>query len=624
MKGFLKKSVVLFLLFTLVFSFSYFLTPQTSFAVNGAPAPVVNTPATTVGTSAVASSAPTPAGAAKNDNWFSKSWSSLGSKFANYGAGVLEASVMWTIQIVLYVLGIIGGTLVAIAGSLFDLALNFSVFQFKALLDNTTSLNTLWALFRDFVNISFIFMLIYIAIKKILSSEGFNEKKLIGALIYDAIFVNFSMLIAKIIIDFGNIFAIAIYNQINGGWGISSVIFNSLGITSLFSEGFSINIAAQTFTILILALKVALVFAATYVFLWAALIFIGRSVMLLYLIIISPIAFSGNAMPALKSEAGNWWKELLHQVFLAPVFLLFMLIVSRIVGAAAGTDITKVLDAASNLQPSALNVSAIFAFLFAIFLMLRALKETKKLSGQVADMAMKIAQGVGAAVAIAVTGGAALNGMAFSALGKGGSDAAKKAKDEGRGLIGQQMARLSFAADKSKTIKFATGGYEKETGVFGAATRFVRGKTISGTKTGTFGAVDLAKIQKDKEKLKQLTETESNVVSQAENRLGKDFEGFEKQSKSINDTQAENIESLSKTEAALEMANRSLEDMLKNPGKYPKEEDAKIMAEAAKAEKARNEAKKNLDQSSQDFNDPDFKRKEARFKKAKAMFVIFA
>ncbi len=130
--------------------------------------------------------------------------------------------------------------------------------------------------------------------------------------------------------------------------------------------------------------------------------------MLLYLIITSPIAFSGNALPALKGYQKSHWTDLLHQTFLAPVFLLFMLIVARILGAPGIKDaITKANGT------GAVNVSGYFYYIFAIYFLKIALDKTKELSGDVADMAVKIAKGVGVAVAAAVTGGASLSAGAI-------------------------------------------------------------------------------------------------------------------------------------------------------------------------------------------------------------------
>ena len=72
-----------------------------------------------------------------------------------------------------------------------------------------------WTLVRDLLNLVFIFILLFAAISTILQYGGFEIKKVLPSLIVVALLVNFSMMIAKMVIDASHIFAWEFYNQID-------------------------------------------------------------------------------------------------------------------------------------------------------------------------------------------------------------------------------------------------------------------------------------------------------------------------------------------------------------------------------------------------------------------------
>ena len=64
------------------------------------------------------------------------------------------------------------------------------------------SIKTIWVLLRDTANITFIFILLYAAIKQIVMGEV--ATKTLKNIIIAAVLINFSLFITKVVIDVGN------------------------------------------------------------------------------------------------------------------------------------------------------------------------------------------------------------------------------------------------------------------------------------------------------------------------------------------------------------------------------------------------------------------------------------
>ena len=71
-----------------------------------------------------------------------------------------------------------------------------------------------WGAVRDVANIFFILMLLYVAIKTVLSLNVTDNKRLVGVIIIVALLINFSLFTTKVVIDASNILAKIFYNNI--------------------------------------------------------------------------------------------------------------------------------------------------------------------------------------------------------------------------------------------------------------------------------------------------------------------------------------------------------------------------------------------------------------------------
>ncbi|MEW5907749.1 MAG: hypothetical protein AB1643_01010 [Patescibacteria group bacterium] len=224
-----------------------------------------------------------------------------------------------------------------------------------------------WSLSRDLVNLFFIFILLYIAIATILQISGYGIKDLLVRVIIIALLVNFSLMITKVVIDASNILALGFYNRIQTitpagvvNYGdITGVLMQGTHMNDIFNvdgwEGFDPNDnSEQTMRSVIIntIFGSILILVLAFVFFAATILFIIRTIVLLFLMILAPLAFLAMALPATRSLAHRWWTTLFHQAFFAPIFLFFVWIVANIIASEQFNNAINMtgVDAASRIS----------------------------------------------------------------------------------------------------------------------------------------------------------------------------------------------------------------------------------------------------------------------------------
>lgn len=231
-----------------------------------------------------------------------------------------------------------GGLVVRLGGLLLDGTIKNLVIEMGDIYESNVgySVNMLWKVIRDALNMLFIFGLVFIGIKTILNSEDSGTRRALGLLIAAALLINFSLYITKVVVDFSNIAAIQIHtSMVNGITGSSGINLGSARFTggedsiagaflqvsratTLFSDVSHLNVLAYSIMTLIFLIVAGMVFA------FGAFMLLARFIALTIYMIFSPIMFLGWIFPQLMSFSKNWWKGFFKQAFFAPAFF-FML-----------------------------------------------------------------------------------------------------------------------------------------------------------------------------------------------------------------------------------------------------------------------------------------------------------
>ena len=354
--------------------------------------------------------------------------------------------------------------LAGFASEFFNVSIQFSLTGETFDAEKNIMIKEGWILIRDLFNLVFIFILLAAAISTILQHGGLEIKKVLPSLIVVALLVNFSLMIAKMVIDASHIFAWEFYNQIDVTDGGTYQFANSTGsvesnrlftkknLAGVFLAGFNpqqillgkatiqdgkpvlmspfneMVIKARegvkeggggkTFldimpgVIIIILSEAVLAIYAALILLVGAIMFILRVVVLWLVMIFSPIAFFGMILPSMQKYSGMWWKYLIDQSFFAPAFLFMFMLATKFINSKLIDSLFTVEKNSDSMIVAGLNMGQIlivfFNFLVVGLLLAACLIVAKQLGGKTAEF------GIGGAHKIK---GLALGGVKYGWAG---------------------------------------------------------------------------------------------------------------------------------------------------------------------------------------------------------------
>ncbi len=329
------------------------------------------------------------------------------------------------------------------AGWLLNWSIEQSIINFKALAE-LSFITESWKIIRDLANISFIFILLYIAISTILQINAGESKKLLTYVIIVALLVNFSAVLTRTVIDISNVVSVSFYNNIGteSPPDISTIFVKGAGVR-YFSGAEPADAPGglrggdTNGQIIINALgDLALMTVTIFVLLAAGILFIIRTLILLLLIILAPLAFLGFALPKFgKNISGKWTTELTNQAIFAPVFMIMLFVTLKVTDSRA--------ELLSHDGPGG---NGFIIYIFLIGFMLASILIASKLGARGGSWANKIAVGGSKATgrfASTQTLGRAANAVAESKLAKSAASKSPRIAGTLRSTL-QKGANLKF------------------------------------------------------------------------------------------------------------------------------------------------------------------------------------
>ena len=253
-----------------------------------------------------------------------------------------EAETFWTapVQTILWNLVVsFFGMLVYIGAAILDFGIDRFVLGFGGTFNNSgigVAVNNTWGIIRDFVNLFFIFGLVYIGLKMILDSDNSNTRRWLVNLIMAALLVNFSLLATKLVVDFSNqvsaeiaVAGLGAKADGNGKYesNVGEMLMKRMGLTTAFNKGQPSGSGyGYIFGTAILFMISAFVFGA------GGILLIVRFAILNLFLVLSPIMFASWILPGLKDTMDRYWQEFLKRCFFAPVYLTFIYFSFQIIG----------------------------------------------------------------------------------------------------------------------------------------------------------------------------------------------------------------------------------------------------------------------------------------------------
>lgn len=183
----------------------------------------------------------------------------------------------------------------------------------------------IWTTMMNVVNSFVLALLIYVAFMNILriQLDSYAVKKFLPTFIMTIILANFSFLIARIIIDLGNM-AITVFLHGDPANGMSGV-FGNLIADGPPAPGTSLPAGSNYYgTIFSYTIKQLVGITGAVLMFILAIIFFIRNYMLYFLVAMAPLGFLAMALPLTKKYFQMWWSNFTKWVFM-PVVSIFWL-----------------------------------------------------------------------------------------------------------------------------------------------------------------------------------------------------------------------------------------------------------------------------------------------------------
>lgn len=363
----------------------------------------------------------------------------------------------------------IGGIFLTLGGTLLSGAITQTILNAGWWLGDGSSVGTgireMWTVIRDIFNIVFIFAFIFIGIKTILNADDSGVKRSLGLLIVAALLINFSLYFAQVIIDFSNIAAVQVHNQILKTEGIGSAetpindpeylapqhggivgaFMDTVNISSWWGGTEDLNMSGTQIFIYAIMMLFFLIITGIVCGMGAILL-IRRFISLIIYLILSPIMFAGWIFPAFMGYQAKWRKGFLEQAFFAPAFL-FMLYLSLFVLGRVKAELGIESDTQYGAVFDGSSFTIFLFFCMGIGFLYASIKVGEMMSVAGASGMVKSLnsmKGMAQSLAYRNTVGRSMR------LGVKGLDALDRAADNKKGLVGLSARTARFlGADES-------------------------------------------------------------------------------------------------------------------------------------------------------------------------------
>ncbi len=351
------------------------------------------------------------------------------------------------------------GYLVYFAGAAFDFVVNISIVQFKVFVDSGF-VNAGWGILRNVCNLFFIFILLYTALKTVLGMEG-DTKRAVIRVVLCALFINFSLTATKLVIDAGNATALYFYNASTRGGPLSEQIMettHAIGLSGLVTAGraaaASGGVSGTTGTAgtslwtnfddkgvmeIVVSGFLGLIFIGIVLLLLvaSAAMFITRIVYLIWILITSPYPFLTYAYSG-DSNPKDWFKTLMDQTFLAPIFFIIFYIALTVAAALPAATTAHFADVGPVTGILLQNIVKVVNFIIVICFFTAALTTAKGMSGKWGQAAAGFAESK-----LKSYGAKGGEFLAKNTLGRGGRVVARA----GQGLADNRITRRLAQGD---------------------------------------------------------------------------------------------------------------------------------------------------------------------------------
>lgn len=264
---------------------------------------------------------------------------------SSFAGDAIDKLFFGFINLIVYTCLTVAAGVLWISGLLLDVAMLELVVNMKATIGRITAIYTVWQTMRDLANMFLIFIILYIAIQTILGSDDY--KKMLTKVVIVALFINFSLFFANVVIDASNMASTVFYTAIVGGNAQSCTGGNAGCLTYRVISGLQLDAiiaerdtqtltqltANATLGVFARIAGIFVILSAAFVFLASAVLLIKRFVLLIVLMMSSSLAFASQVLPQTEKLWKKWSESLITECVSTPVYFLFLWVVFKIIGS---------------------------------------------------------------------------------------------------------------------------------------------------------------------------------------------------------------------------------------------------------------------------------------------------
>jgi hypothetical protein len=504
-KKLILATVLLFVVFSLV-------SPQLSFAQTSPP-PDTSTPSA-VGTVVNAASIAMPGVAVPL---------AIYSYFTDDGPSLAQ-KLVWSL------VATVTGLWLGLGALILNFGINDFLIGFGKTFGDTgigVGVDTTWATVRDFVNLTFIFGLVYIGFKMILDNNDSNTKRWLAGLIMAALLVNFSLFITKTVIEVSNQFAIKIIENgfpvdldENGNVVVdtSGSLMQRLGLVGILGNQQDVLEAVGGDKAWGFIFGTGILFIiAGFVFAAGGILLIIRFAILNFYMVMSPVLFLGFILPPLAGSINKYWEKFIAKCFFAPIYILLLYFSFRILDGMAspsaggsgrfapnGTAYRETLGISNTGSIQEASTSTLPFFILTCFFLIGSLVIAEKLGAEGAGKAVGIMKDVKNSAQKRVENSAKWTGKqaaimttaiprqqarrATAFLGNEMKYKIKKLQDGKQDTLVRRLARSNFSTDYAlgaaaamEHVQYGTGRDQETSDFLLRATKLESGRRQSAT-----------------------------------------------------------------------------------------------------------------------------------------------
>jgi hypothetical protein len=181
-----------------------------------------------------------------------------------------------------------------------------------------------WEVIRDFCNMFYVFFLLLIAFATITRNSSYSAKNLLPKIIISMLLINFSMVIAKVVIDFGQVFLFGIAGWMGSFAGTGGAGTGLTSITDYFESQFTSNLNPSLPALFLASFAIFYTFLLALLYVMLALFLLIRLIYFVFLVVVSPFAFFSMVLPSMQNYSSKWWHALVQNSISGPIFIFFV------------------------------------------------------------------------------------------------------------------------------------------------------------------------------------------------------------------------------------------------------------------------------------------------------------